>query len=85
MNFNSRIIKYVYEDIMNLYNVFGYNEFTLKDTKGIKLYYSLKKHTNYGVIDKSKKVKSRIQYKLSKRVVNVCKEYITKHDSENYK
>ena len=81
MNFayNLRIIKFVYEDIIILFDKFGYNEFIQKDTYDLKLRYSLKKLTNYAVIGKFDKRNGIIIYKLNKHVVDRCKEYDDKY------
>ena len=77
--YNVKIIRFVADDILRLYDKFGYNEFLKTDTKDIKLTYSLKKLTNYAVIDKHSKVDGRIKYKLSKFVVDACVK-----SNENY-
>jgi hypothetical protein len=81
MNFayNLRIIKFVYEDIIILYNTFGYNEFNQRDTYNLKLRYTLKKLTNYAVVGKLNKKNGIINYKLNKYVVDKCKEYDDKY------
>jgi len=72
-NFNMRIIKFVYEDILLLYNAFGYNSFSLKDAKDIKLRHSLKKLLNEAVVaEYGPKTNGRINYKLSRFVVDKC-------------
>lgn len=73
MSCNPRIIKFVAEDILILYAKFGYNSFLLKDTRDIELRHSLKKLLNEEVIyEFGKKINGRINYKLSKFVVDKC-------------
>jgi hypothetical protein len=76
MSCNARIIKFVAEDIILLFNTFGYNTFFLRDTKDIKLRHSLKKLLNEEVVyEFGKKTNGRINYKLSKFVVDKCLIY----------
>jgi hypothetical protein len=77
MNFscNLRIIKFVYEDIIIIYNKFGYEIFLQSDIKDLELRYTLKKLTNYAVLGKVCKKNGRISYKLNKFIVDKCKDY----------
>ena len=77
--FNLRIIKFVYEDILILYARFGYNEFLGKDTRDMKLRYTLKKLSNEAVIGHVGKVNGIIRYKLSKYVVENCQKFERRH------
>jgi hypothetical protein len=79
LSYNLRIIKFVYEDIIILYNTFGYNDFVQRDTYNLNLRYSLKKLTNYAVLGKLNKKNGIINYKLNKYVVDKCKEYDDKY------
>lgn len=75
-NFNLRIIKFVADDILLLYEKFGYETFTLRDAKDIPLRYSLKRLLNEAVvIEHGTKTNGRINYKLSKFVVDKCKNF----------
>lgn len=81
--YNVKIIRFVSDDILMLYDKFGYNEFLQVDTKDMKLIYSLKKLTNYAVIDKHSKIDGRIQYKLSKFVVDACKRFNDMYENKH--
>lgn len=77
--YNLRQIRFLYEDVMILYNKFEYNIFTQKDMGDTKIRYTLKKLLNYGVVGKVNREHGRINYKLSKFVVGRCKEYETRY------
>lgn len=82
MNFayNLRIIRFVYEDILLLFNKFEYNDFIESDIGDLDMRYTLKKLTNYGVIGKVSRTNGRIKYKLIKLIVDRCKEYETRYN-----
>lgn len=72
--FNYRIIRFVYDDILKLYARFGYDEFLSSDTLDLNLNYSMKKLSNYAVVGKNSRDNGRIKYKLSKYVVERCQK-----------
>jgi hypothetical protein len=81
--FNLRIIKFVHEDILILHERFGYEPFTKAQAIDIPLRYSLKKLLNEAVISEHSKTNGRINYKLSKYVVDNCRKFEEKYRSKN--
>jgi len=81
--FNLRIIKFVHEDILLLHEKFGYEPFTKAQTLNIPLRYSLKKLLNEAVIAEHNRTSGRINYRLSRYVVENCRKFEEKYRSDN--
>jgi hypothetical protein len=77
--YNIRQIRFLYEDVMILYDKFEYNVFSHKDLGDIEIRYTLKKLLNYGVVGKVSRERGRINYKLSKFIVDRCRDYQEKY------
>lgn len=78
---NLRVIKFVYEDILLLFDKFGYNEFIYRDMDKNYIKHSLKRLTNDNLIIKYNKHNGRIHYKLNKYIIDLCLKYKIKEDT----